>query len=33
VAYAHTGVDPKYMGISPVSATQLALKKTVAVWT
>ncbi|MBG6071457.1 MULTISPECIES: beta-ketothiolase BktB [unclassified Polaromonas] len=27
VAYAHTGVDPKYMGIGPVSATQLALKK------
>ena len=27
VSYAHTGVDPKYMGIGPVSATQLALKK------
>ncbi len=27
VAYAHAGVDPKYMGIGPVSATQLALKK------
>ena len=27
VAYAHTGVDPKYMGIGPVSATHLALKK------
>ena len=27
VAYAHTGVDPKYMGIGPVSATQLALRK------
>ena len=27
VAYAHSGVDPKYMGIGPVSATQLALKK------
>lgn len=27
VAYAHAGVDPKYMGIGPVPATQLALKK------
>ncbi len=27
VAYAHAGVDPKYMGIGPVSATQMALKK------
>ena len=27
VAYAHAGVDPKYMGIGPVLATQLALKK------
>ena len=26
VAYAHAGVDPKYMGIGPVPATQLALK-------
>jgi acetyl-CoA C-acetyltransferase len=28
VAYAHAGVDPKYMGIGPVPATQLVLKKT-----
>ena len=28
VAYAHAGVDPKYMGIGPVPASQLALKKT-----
>ena len=27
VAYAHAGVDPKYMGIGPVPATQIALKK------
>ena len=27
VAYAHAGVDPKYMGIGPVPATHLALKK------
>jgi len=27
VAYAHAGVDPKYMGIGPVPATQLALNK------
>ena len=27
VAYAHAGVDPKYMGIGPVPATQAALKK------
>ena len=27
VAYAHAGVDPQYMGIGPVPATQLALKK------
>lgn len=27
VAYAHAGVDPKYMGIGPVPATLLALKK------
>lgn len=27
VAYAHAGVDPKYMGIGPVPATQLVLKK------
>ena len=27
VAYAHAGVDPKYMGIGPVPATKLALKK------
>ena len=27
VAYAHAGVDPKYLGIGPVPATQLALKK------
>lgn len=27
VAYAHVGVDPKYMGIGPVPASQLALKK------
>jgi len=27
VAYAHAGIDPKYMGIGPVPATQLALKK------
>jgi len=27
VAYAHAGVDPKYMGIGPVPATQKALKK------
>ncbi|HEU0229450.1 MAG TPA: beta-ketothiolase BktB [Burkholderiaceae bacterium] len=27
VAYAHAGVDPKYMGIGPVPATRLALEK------
>ena len=27
VAYAHAGVDPKYMGIGPVPATRAALKK------
>ena len=27
VAYAHAGVDPEYMGIGPVPATRLALKK------
>ncbi len=27
VAYAHAGVDPKYMGIGPVPATQIALKR------
>ena len=27
VAYAHAGVDPAYMGIGPVPATQKALKK------
>jgi acetyl-CoA C-acetyltransferase len=27
VAYAHAGVDPKYMGIGPVPASQTALKK------
>jgi acetyl-CoA C-acetyltransferase len=27
VAYAHAGVDPKYMGIGPVPATRLALKR------
>ena len=27
VAYAHAGVDPKYMGIGPVPATQMVLKK------
>jgi acetyl-CoA C-acetyltransferase len=27
VAYGHAGVDPKYMGIGPVPATQAALKK------
>ncbi len=26
-AYAHAGVDPKYMGIGPVPATQMVLKK------
>ncbi len=28
VAYAHTGLDPKYMGVGPISATQAVLKKT-----
>jgi acetyl-CoA C-acetyltransferase len=28
VGYAHTGLEPKIMGMGPVSATQLALKKT-----
>jgi acetyl-CoA C-acetyltransferase len=27
VAYAHAGVDPQYMGIGPVPASQMALKK------
>ena len=27
VAYAHAGVDPQYMGIGPVPATQLALQR------
>ncbi len=27
VAYAHAGVDPRYMGIGPVPATQKALKR------
>jgi len=27
VAYAHAGVDPRFMGIGPVPATQMALKK------
>jgi acetyl-CoA C-acetyltransferase len=27
VAYAHTGLDPKIMGMGPVSATRLALQK------
>ena len=27
VAYAHAGVDPKYMGIGPVPATRMVLKK------
>jgi acetyl-CoA C-acetyltransferase len=27
VAYAHAGVDPKIMGIGPVPATRLALKR------
>ena len=27
VAYAHAGVDPKFMGIGPVPATKLALEK------
>ncbi|THU00619.1 acetyl-CoA C-acyltransferase [Lampropedia puyangensis] len=27
VSYAHAGVEPSYMGIGPVPATQLALKK------
>ncbi len=27
VAYAHAGVDPKYMGIGPVPATQKVLEK------
>ncbi len=28
VGYAHTGLDPKYMGVGPVSATQAVLKRT-----
>jgi acetyl-CoA C-acetyltransferase len=28
VAYAHTGLDPKYMGVGPISATQAVLKRT-----
>ena len=28
VGYAHTGLDPKYMGVGPISATQAVLKKT-----
>jgi acetyl-CoA C-acetyltransferase len=27
VAYAHAGVDPKYMGIGPVPASTIALKR------
>jgi acetyl-CoA C-acetyltransferase len=27
VAYAHAGVDPAYMGIGPVPATRLALRR------
>lgn len=27
VAYAHAGVDPKYMGIGPVPASTMALQK------
>src|SRR2546422_8241668 len=27
VAYAHAGVDPQYIGVGPVPAAQLALKK------
>jgi acetyl-CoA C-acetyltransferase len=27
VSYAHTGVDPRYMGIGPVPATQIALQR------
>ena len=27
VAYAHAGVDPRYMGIGPVPATRMVLKK------
>jgi len=27
VSYAHSGVDPAYMGIGPVTATRLALKR------
>ncbi|MEW6479641.1 MAG: beta-ketothiolase BktB [Pseudomonadota bacterium] len=28
VSYAHTGLDPKIMGVGPISATQAVLKKT-----
>jgi acetyl-CoA C-acetyltransferase len=28
VDYAHTGLDPKYMGVGPISATQAVLKRT-----
>ena len=28
VGYAHTGLDPKYMGVGPISATQAVLQKT-----
>ena len=28
VGYAHTGIDPKIMGVGPISATQAVLKKT-----
>jgi acetyl-CoA C-acetyltransferase len=28
VAYAHTGLDPKIMGVGPISATQAVLKRT-----
>ena len=28
VGYAHTGLDPKYMGVGPISATQAVLKRT-----
>jgi acetyl-CoA C-acetyltransferase len=27
IAYAHAGVDPRYMGIGPVPATKLALER------
>ena len=28
VGYAHTGIDPKIMGVGPISATQAVLKRT-----